>query len=63
MNCPKCKEPNVFVETISHSKIFSIKDLTEEKLVEKIQSGDYEADDWCNSNVVVICDNCGEIIY
>jgi len=61
MNCPSCKKQDVFVETVSRSSIFSIKDLTEEKLHEKIQSGDYEVDDW-DSYVVVICDSCGEII-
>jgi len=61
MNCPSCKKQDVFVETVSRSSIFSIKDLTEEKLKEKIQSGDYEVDDW-DSYVVVICDSCGEII-
>ena len=61
MDCPSCKKQDVFVETVSRSSIFSIKDLTEEKLHEKIQSGDYEVDDW-DSYVVVICDSCGEII-
>jgi len=61
MNCPSCKKQDVFVETVSRSSIFSIEDLTEEKLKEKIQSGDYEVDDW-DSYVVVICDSCGEII-
>jgi len=61
MNCPSCKKQDVFVETVSRSSIFSIEDLTVEKLEEKIQSGDYEVDDW-DSYVVVICDSCGEII-
>jgi len=61
MNCPSCKKQDVFVETVSRSSIFSIEDLTVEKLEEKIQSGDYEVDDW-DSYVVAICDSCGEII-
>jgi len=61
MDCPSCKKQDVFVETVSRSSIFSIEDLTVEKLEEKIQSGDYEVDDW-DSYVVVICDSCGEII-
>lgn len=61
MNCQSCKKQDVFVETVSRSSIFSIEDLTVEKLKEKIQSGDYEVDDW-DSYVVVICDSCGEII-
>ena len=61
MNCQSCKKQDVFVETVSRSSIFSIEDLTVEKLEEKIQSGDYEVDDW-DSYVVVICDSCGEII-
>jgi len=62
MDCPKCKEIDVFVETVSHLAAFSIKDLTEEKLEDKILSGDCEAYDR-NSEVVVICKNFGEIIY
>ena len=62
MDCPSCKKQDVFVETVSRSSIFSIKDLTEEKLHEKIQSGDYKVDDCDSSYVVVICDSCGEII-
>ena len=62
MNCPKCKEPDIFVETVSRSSVFSIEDLTEEQLEEKIQRGDYEVDDWSNSNVVAICDSCGELV-
>ena len=62
MNCQKCKETNVFVETVSHSNTFSIEDLTEEKLEGKMLSMEYGAYDR-NSEVVVICKNCGEIIY
>lgn len=62
MDCPSCKKQDVFVETVSRSSIFSIEDLTEDKLEEKIQSGDYKVDDYWDSYVVVICDSCGEII-
>lgn len=62
MNCPSCRKQFVFVETVSRSSIFSIEDLTEEKLEEKIKNGDYEVDDW-DSDVVVICNSCGETIY
>jgi len=62
MRCPSCGKQFVFVETVIHSNVFSIENLTEKKVEEKIESGDYKVDDW-NSDVVAICDNCGEIIY
>ena len=61
MEC-KCGNKIFYVKAVDYSKDFDAESMTEEELIKKVESGDYESD-FYKSEVTVMCKKCEEIIY